>query len=105
MLLNVKLNDTAKKMLWTEAVHMQKSVRNSMDNIGSTTSPFENFYGEKPKIIGLFLEFGCIGYVTKQEKFKKKTTEKHSMQPWWDMPKIIQGTCTSFTTHKPRESL
>ena len=31
---------------------------------------------EKSKIIGLFSEFGCIRYVTKQEKFKKQIIDK-----------------------------
>ena len=54
MLLNAKLNDTAQKMLWAEAVHTCKRVRNSMANTGSTAIPFKNFYGEKPNIIGSF---------------------------------------------------
>ena len=65
MLLNAILNDTYQKMLCTEAIHTCKRARNIMDNTGSTTSPFENFYEEKPKIIGLFLDFGRIGYITK----------------------------------------
>ena len=40
MLINVKLNDAAQKMLWTEAIHMCEHVRNSMATIDSTTSPF-----------------------------------------------------------------
>ena len=71
MLVNAKLNDADQKMLWAEAVHTCKPVINSMADTGSTTSLFEIFYGEKPKIIGLFSEFGRIGYVTKQEKSKK----------------------------------
>ena len=76
MLLNAKLNDTAQKMLWVEAVHTCKRVRNSMTTTGSTTSPFIIFYGEKPNIIGSFLEFRRIEYVTKREKFKKQMTGK-----------------------------
>ena len=34
------------------------------------------FPWKKSKIIGLFSEFGCIGYVTKQEKFKKQMIDK-----------------------------
>ena len=71
MLLSTKLNDTAQKMLWAEAVHTYECVRNSMDTTVSTTSPFENFYGEKSKIIGSFSEFGCIVYVTKWDRLKK----------------------------------
>ena len=52
-------------MLWTEAVNMCECVRKIMDNTGSTKSTFKNIYGEKPKIIGSFSEFGRIGYVTK----------------------------------------
>ena len=48
MLLNSKLNDTAHKILWAEDVRTCKCLRNSMANTGSTTSPFEVFYGEKP---------------------------------------------------------
>ena len=47
-----------------------------MDTTGSTTSPFEKFYGEKLKIIGLFSEFGRIGYVIKQDNFKNQMTDK-----------------------------
>ena len=89
MLLNTKLNDTAQKILWKEAVHMFKRV-NSMDTTGSTTSPFKIFYREKPNIIGLFSEFGPIGYVTKQDKFKNKITYKIS--------KAIMVGCTSNHT-------
>ena len=49
MLLNAKLNDTAQKMLWEETVHTCEHVRNSMATTGSTTSPFEIFYGENPR--------------------------------------------------------
>ena len=51
-------------------------VRNIMATTVSTTSSFENFYGEKPNIIGSFSEFGRIGYVTKQDNFKKRMTDK-----------------------------
>ena len=61
VLLNEKLNDTAQRILWEEAVHMCECVTNGMATTGSTTSPFEIFYGEKPKIIGLFLGFDLIG--------------------------------------------
>ena len=63
-------------MLWAEAVHTFQRIRNSMPTIGSTTSPFEIFYGENPKIIGSFSDFGLIGYVTKRDKFKKQFTDK-----------------------------
>ena len=56
---------------------MCESVRNSIATTGITTSSFENSYGEKPNIIGLFLEFGRIGYLPKREKFKKQMTEKN----------------------------
>ena len=67
MMLNVKLNDTAQKIPRAEYVHVCKRVRNSMATTDSTTSLFRISQGENPKIIGLFLEFGCIGYVTKRE--------------------------------------
>ena len=75
-MLNVKLNDTAQKILWGEAVYPCERVRNIMATAVSTTSSFETFYGEKPKIIGLFLEFWHIGYVTKQEVFRKQMEDK-----------------------------
>ena len=71
MLLDAKLIDTAQKILWEEYIHICERIRNSMANTGSTTSPFENVYGEKTKIIGSLSEFGRIGYDTKREKFKK----------------------------------
>ena len=46
MMINAKLNYTAQKMLWTEAVNMCDRVRNSMANTGSTKSTFKNIYGE-----------------------------------------------------------
>ena len=46
-------------------------MRNSMVTTGSTSIPFENFYEEKPKIIGFLSEFGHIAYVTKKEKIRK----------------------------------
>ena len=76
MMLNAKLNDTAQIILWAETFHRCKRVRNSLATTGSTTIPFGNFYGEKPKIVGSFLEFGRIGYVTKWENCKKQMTEK-----------------------------
>ena len=65
-LLNKKLNDTAQNILWAEAVHICQPVIHSMATTGSTTSLFGNFYGEKPKIIGSFTDFGHIGYATKR---------------------------------------
>ena len=38
---NAKLNDTAQKMMWAEAVHKRESVRNGMATTGSTTSQLE----------------------------------------------------------------
>ena len=76
MLINEKLNYTAQKIMWAEAVHTCKRVRNSMATTGSTKIPFEIFYGEKPKIIGSFLEFGRIAYVTKWGKPKKNMIKK-----------------------------
>ena len=55
---------------------MCKRVRNSMTTMGSTKSQFGILYGEKPNIIGLFSEFGCIAYITKRDKLKKHITEK-----------------------------
>ena len=51
ILLNAKLNDTAQKILSEEAVCTRKRVRNSMANTGSTTSLFQNFYGENPRLL------------------------------------------------------
>ena len=47
-----------------------------MATIGSTKSLFEDFYREKPKMIGSFSEFGLIAYVTKRDKIKKQMMEK-----------------------------
>ena len=47
-----------------------------MATIGSTKSLFEDFYREKPKMIGSFSEFGLIAYVTKRDKIKKQIMEK-----------------------------
>ena len=76
ILMNVKLNDRYQKMIWAEAIHTCEHVRKIMDTTVSTKIPFETFYGDKPKIIGLFSEFGCITYVTKWDKCDKKMTEK-----------------------------
>ena len=57
MILNAKLNDTDQKMLCAKAVHTCKHVRNSMATNNSQKIPFGIFYGEKPRIIGLFSEF------------------------------------------------
>ena len=76
MMLNAKLNDAAQKLLWAEAFHTCKHVRNSMATMDSTTSPFGNFYRENSKIIGLFSEFVCIVYVTKRDNSKKQMTDK-----------------------------
>ena len=76
MLLDAKLNDISQKSLWVEAVHTCKHVINHMAKTGSTKSPLEKLYGEKPEIFGSFLEFGRIGYFTKPEKIKNQMTEK-----------------------------
>ena len=102
MLLNAKLNNPAQKILWEEAVHTCEHAVKIMSRTGSTTSPFKNFYGKEPKIIGLFSEFGRIGYVTKRKNTKKQMTEKNSRQSWLDMKKVIKGTRKSCTTLKPR---
>ena len=47
-----------------------------MATTGNNTSPLEIFYGEKPKTIGSFSEFGRFGYVTKREEFRKQMTDK-----------------------------
>ena len=52
MIMNAKLNETAQKLLWAEAVHTCASVINYMATIGSTKSPFKIFYGEISNIIG-----------------------------------------------------
>ena len=46
-------------MLWAEAVHTCKHVKNSMATTGTTKSIFGIFYGKTPKMIGLFSELGC----------------------------------------------
>ena len=82
MMLNAELNDTALKILWADSIHMYKRVINSMATTGSTTSPFKNFYGENTEIIGTFSYFRRIGYGTKRENPKKKTTEMFLTQSW-----------------------
>ena len=49
MLLNAKINETAQKMLCTEAVHTCKRIRKSMATTGSTKIPSINVYGEKTR--------------------------------------------------------
>ena len=87
MIMNEKLNDTDQKILLEEAVHIQKRSRKSTNTMGSTNSPFENFHGEKPNIIGSFSWFGRITYVTKWGKLKKEmedNTEKAIMVGYTD---------------------
>ena len=89
-------------MLWEEAIHTYKRVRNSMDTTGIASIPFKKLYGEKPKIIGSLSEFGRIGYFTKREKSKKKMTDKHSSQSWLGMWTIIHWKRTGCITLIPR---
>ena len=63
-------------MLWKKAFHMCKHTRNSMVTSGSTTSQLGTLYREKFKVIVSFLEFGCVGYIAKREKFRNKMTDK-----------------------------
>ena len=51
MMLNAKLNDTAKKFQWSEAAHTCERVRKFMAATGSTTSPFVNFYVENRRLL------------------------------------------------------
>ena len=76
VLLNAKWNDIAQKILWAEAVHTCERVRNSMETIRSTKIPFEIFYGEKLKIIGLLSEFLRITYITNRENIKIHMKDK-----------------------------
>ena len=105
MLLNKKINETDQKIMWAEAVHTCKCVIKSMATIGSTTSPFGHFYGEKPKIIASFPEFGLIEYVTKREKFRKQITDKTFKEIMVGYADNNTGARTSCTNLKPRESL
>ena len=52
------------------STHVRARAKHYGDN-SQTKIPFEIFYGEKPKIIGYFSEFGRIAYVTKKENIKK----------------------------------
>ena len=45
---------------------------NSMETTYSKKSWFVIFYVEKPKIIGLFSEYGCVVYITKRENIKRQ---------------------------------
>ena len=47
-----------------------------MATTGSTKIPLETLYEKKPKIIGLLMGLGHIGYVMKRYKFKKQIIEK-----------------------------
>ena len=47
-----------------------------MDTTCSPTRQFEKSNGKKSKIIGSFLEFVHIVYITKRYNFKKKRTDK-----------------------------
>ena len=60
ILLNKKLNYTAHKILWSDTVHTCKHIRKNMAITGSAASPFENFHGEKPKIVGSFLDLDVL---------------------------------------------
>ena len=55
MLLNARLNDTAQKKMWKEAVHTYERMQKIMATKCSMKIPFEIFYREKPKIIGSYL--------------------------------------------------
>ena len=47
-----------------------------MPPTGSTKIPYEIFYGEKPKIIGLFSEFGRVAYVMKRGGIRRYIKDK-----------------------------
>ena len=66
-----------------------------MVTTGITKSPFEKFYREKPRIIGLLSKFGRVAYVKKRENIKKQTKEKTYKD-------IMVGYTTNHTrdTHK-----
>ena len=49
MLINAKINDTAQKMMWAEAINTCKHIRKIMATTGSTISPFEKLNGENPR--------------------------------------------------------
>ena len=55
MLLNIKFNYTAHKILWSAVVHTYECMQNSMAATGSTKSLFVIFYGEKYNIIGFVI--------------------------------------------------
>ena len=80
------------------STHVHKSTATT----SSTKSPFEIFYGEKPKIIGSFSDFRRIAYVTKREILRYRRIKIRTRQSWLDIPKTIQETHTSFTTQKPQ---
>ena len=48
ILLNSKFNESAQKILWSEAVYTCKRMRNSLTTTNSTKTPFGIFYGENP---------------------------------------------------------
>ena len=52
MLLNVKLNDTAQKILWSEAFHTCERMRNSMENTGSKKIRLEFSIEKNLRLLG-----------------------------------------------------
>ena len=105
MLINAKQNGKAQKILWSEAVSTCEHVRNSMGTMGSTTSPFGNVYGEKPISLVRSWCLDVLDTSPNRTSSRSELQTKHLRRSWWDTPKIIRGIRTSFTIHKPRESL
>ena len=65
-LFNAKLNGTATNIMQAEARHTCELMQNSAATKFSLNIPLEIFYGEKPRTIGSFSQFGRILYNTKR---------------------------------------
>ena len=104
MLLNAKLNDISHKMMWSEAVHMCKCIRNSMATKGSTNSPFEIFHGEKLKIIVCPWSLYVLPISLNGTNLRSIQQTIHTRLSWSGTQTIIQDTNTSCIIMRPRGS-
>ena len=80
MLLNAKINETDQKILWAEAVHTCKHVRNSMATTGSTTSTFKNVYAEKPRSLVRSRSLDVSDTSKNRTRSRNKLPTKHLRQ-------------------------
>ena len=76
MLLNTKLNEIDKKLLWADTVYKCERIRNSMDTTGSRNITFEIFFGEKLKIVGSFRIFYRLPTTVKVTELRSRLTTR-----------------------------